>query len=159
MGRIGTQLSERLAPFEVKILHNDIKDERYFYLGGMDKFRTLDKLFSECDVISLHVPLNSETEEMIKGEHLKTMKHGAILINTSRGQIVERESLLRAIRERSLGYGTDVVRDDKEKENLKRLKRAGFNVVVTEHIGGNTAEAIKATREFIINKVAKYIKN
>lgn len=158
MGRIGTHIAERVVPFGVEILHNDIRDERYYYLGGMDNFRTLPKIFAESDIVSINVPLNESTSGMITEEHLGIMKKSAVLINTSRGQVIQEGAVEKAIGKGWLaGYGTDVVRDDSEMGRLKQLGMEGFNVVTTEHIGGNTREAVEATEAFIIQKVQKYV--
>ena len=120
------------------------------FLGGVN---------SAPDIVSLHVPLNKETEGMITEEHLKMMKPTAFLVNTARSQVIAPGAVEKAIREKWIaGYGTDVVRDDEEFQRLEQLQKEGFNVVLTRHVGGYTVEARRATDEFIFKKVEEYVK-
>lgn len=164
-GRIGKQVSERLVGFEVFGRIFDISDPLFSTTPHTLKFiekwkheKTFMSMFSEPDIVSLHVPLDASTEGMITEEHLKMMKPSALLVNTARSQIIAPGAIVRAIKEKWIaGYGTDVTRDEQELQELEELQKEGFNVVVTRHIFGNTVEARVATDLFIAKKVQEYV--
>ena len=153
LGRIGKQVASRLRNFEVQVCVNDVVTFGKPYSEYLFQISLADLL--KCsDIVSLNVPLNEETEGMITEEHLQTMKPSAFIINTSRSQILKEGAIEKAIREKWIaGYGADVVRDDKEMAVLTGLRQEGYNVVITEHIGGNTTEARKFTDDLIEKKV------
>ncbi|MEK7541930.1 MAG: 2-hydroxyacid dehydrogenase [Patescibacteria group bacterium] len=149
MGRIGTHVRRRVSAFEARVIGGDT---------DRDGDITLRELLEQSDIFSIHVPLTEETDGMITEEYLRLMKPTALLINTARAQIIERSALCIAIRERWIaGYGTDVARDDQEMHDLKKLRQEGFNVVLTQHIGGYTREAREATDLYIFERVAQYV--
>ena len=149
IGRIGKQVIKRLAPFETK---GTLSFDLYTWEEHHEYVTTT--FLPTCDIVSLHVPLNKETEGMLTEEHLKMMKPTALLINTARSQIIAPGAVEKAIREKWIaGYGTDVVRDDEEYQRLEALQKEGFNVVLTRHVGGYTVEARRATDEFVLKKV------
>ncbi|MEZ0394248.1 MAG: hydroxyacid dehydrogenase [Desulfurococcaceae archaeon] len=100
----------------------------------------LDALLREADIVTLHVPLTNETRHMIDERRLRMMKRTAILINTSRGAVVDTEALVRALREGWIaGAGLDVYEEEPLPKGhpLTQLD----NVVLTPHVGANTGEA------------------
>lgn len=117
----------------------------------------LETAFRRADVISLHVPLNSDTEKFVDAELLKLCKNSVLLVNTSRGEVVDENAVADSIRRRAIaGYATDVLSSDSswngrvEMNPITPLIKEGFNVIVTPHIGGCTREGIDVTRELII---------
>ena len=147
MGRIGTHVYNRVLPFGVDVLWQD----KYEGVG-------LEKLLKGADILTIHIPLNQETGSLLTENHLKLMKPTAFIINTSRSQVFKEGVIEQTIREKWIaGYGTDVVRDDKEMQRLKDLQKEGFNVIITEHVAGNTQEALKATEDFIRKKITNYL--
>jgi phosphoglycerate dehydrogenase-like enzyme len=100
----------------------------------------LDELLSTSDFISLHVPLNHETKKMIGKKEFKAMKSSAILINTSRGEIVDQEDLIWALENKIIsGAGLDVMTPEPLPLDSKLLNCN--NVYITPHIGSATLEA------------------
>ncbi len=101
---------ERLIPFEVGILYNDVRklpqDKEEFY--GI-KYVELDDLMRLSDIISIHVPpLTDKTRRMISERQLSLMKDGAILINTSRAEVIDEKALIKAVKEKGIRVGIDV---------------------------------------------------
>lgn len=137
-GRIGRQVEHLVHAFEAICWIYDIKYPMYQ--------ENLEAALQQ-DIISLHLPLNEETKRMIGEKEFELMKPNAILINTSRPQIVDKEALIKAIKEKSIRYGMDFY--DPELEGL---------ALMTNHIGGNTVEATTQTEAFIIQKVNEYLK-
>lgn len=96
MGEIGKELTRRLYPWGVKILYYDIAQQTDFE-NQYPKIRfvaTLEEIFSQSDIVSVHVPLMKATHHLVGEKLLRLMKKGALLINTARGPIVDTESLL-----------------------------------------------------------------
>ncbi|MEN3012822.1 MAG: phosphoglycerate dehydrogenase [Dictyoglomus thermophilum] len=139
-GSIGRRVIELLKGFNLRVLCFDkypdyewASKEKVFYV-------TLDELLRSSDVVSIHVPLTEETYHMISEKELNMMKKNAVLINTSRGGIVDEDALYRFLKEgRISGAGLDVF--EKEPPQNSPLLQLD-NVVVTSHIGAHTEEAV-----------------
>ncbi len=139
VGRIGTALALKSRGFDMNILytdkhHNDTLDTE------LNARKThLSELLAESDIISLHVPLNDETRHLISKKELEMMKETAILVNTSRGPVVDEKALIHALENNWIfGAGLDVYEHEPIiSEQLMNLK----NVVLLPHLGSATAEA------------------
>ena len=141
LGKIGRQVVKRAKGFEMNILVFDIvKDKKFAQKYGI-KYVDLEKLLRKSDYITIHIPLNDATRNMISYEELEKMKKDAFLINTSRGGIVDEEALYDALRNNKLrGAALDVYNNEPLRESpLKELD----NVIMTPHIGAYTEEAIE----------------
>ena len=140
MGRIGRALSRRAKGFAMRILYTDARrnEDAERELGAT--FVPLDQLLRESDVVTLHVPLLPETRHLIDAAALRKMKRTAILINSSRGPVVDEKVLAEALREGVIaGAGLDVYeREPSVEPSLLALE----NVVLLPHI----ASASEATR-------------
>ncbi|TME97070.1 MAG: D-glycerate dehydrogenase [Chloroflexi bacterium] len=140
MGRIGRALSRRAKGFAMRILYTDARrnEDAERELGAT--FVPLDQLLRESDVVTLHVPLLPETRHLIDAAALRKMKRTAILINSSRGPVVDEKALAEALREGVIaGAGLDVYeREPSVEPSLLALE----NVVLLPHI----ASASEATR-------------
>jgi D-3-phosphoglycerate dehydrogenase len=145
LGRIGRGVAQRLKGFETTILAYDEKpDQEYAKANGV-RFVDLPYLFKESDYISLHLPLTPSSRNLIDEAVLASMKQSAILVNTSRGGLVDEAALLRALRTGQIaGAGLDVFLGEQEPEwrpiadELMSLP----NVVVTPHIAGASREGL-----------------
>ncbi len=139
-GRIGQAVAQRARGFNMRVLYTDearrSPDEEQQLAV---EYRPLDALIRESDFISLHVPLNDATRHLIDGERLKAMKPSAILVNTSRGPVVDQQALTAALKEgRIAGAGIDVYEAEPIAANDPLL--ALDNVVLLPHIGSATHE-------------------
>ncbi len=142
LGHIGKDLVGMLAPFRCRVLANDLLDLPSFCAGHDVEQVALDRLLSEADVVTLHVPLDASTRMMIGERELALMKPRAILINAARGGIVDESALKRQLISGALaGAAFDVFASeppsDAELINLP-------NFFATPHIGGSAEEAILA---------------
>lgn len=139
LGRIGSHLAKIARGFDLKILYSDErrneKIERELGLG----FTDLETLLKTSDFISLHVPLLPQTKHLIDSSKLLLMKPTAILINTSRGPVVDEKALAKALQEGTIaGAGLDVYEFEPQlTEGLTDLP----NVVLTPHTASSTVEA------------------
>ena len=137
-GRIGQCFARRAKGFEMTILYHSTRRKPDFEKECDAVFVDLDTLLCRSDFVSLHVPLLPETRHLLGEREFRLMKPSAILINTSRGPVVDEKALVRALREGLIwGAGLDVYEDEPEMApGLKDLK----NVVLCPHIASATYE-------------------
>ena len=154
-GRIGKAVAKRALAFDMKVVAYDIRDiKEEAESMGVKVATTLEELFKESDIITLHIPLNESTRHMIGEKEISLMKRGAIIVNTSRGGIIDTKALLKALKEGKLaGAALDVFENEpprtEEEWELIRLP----NVVVTPHIASQTREAQAAAGLMIAEEV------
>jgi D-3-phosphoglycerate dehydrogenase len=137
LGAIGKQLALRLNGFDCKILAFDPFADVLFATDHHIELAALDKLIREADFISLHLPLLPETRGMINESFLGKMKKGSFLVNTSRGEVVDEEALLKALQSGHLkGAGLDafIAEPPDPKHPLLALPQ----VIATPHLGAQT---------------------
>lgn len=140
LGRIGN----RVAQLGLGIGMDVIVHDPYFGGKGLDHISLvpLPELYQRADVVSLHVPLTSETQHLVDRDALEMMKPGAFLINTARGEIVDEEALLIALEEGQIaGVAIDCFsREPAQESPLLELD----NVIGTPHVASHTVEAVAA---------------
>ena len=140
LGRIGKTLAKRAKAFDMKIIYHNRKqisktEEKKIGV----KYTTFEKLISQSDVISIHVPHTKETNEMFNMKKFKKMKNTAFLINTSRGKVVNEKDLAIALKEKIIaGAGLDVFETEPINKNHPFLKLE--NIVLAPHVGSSTKE-------------------
>lgn len=137
-GRIGRAFAKRGKAFNMRILYYNRSRKKEFENETGAKFVSFKEILTKCDYISLHTPLTSETTHMISDNEFNMMKKNAILINTSRGPVVDEKTLVKALKEKRIwGAGLDVYENEpKVEEDLKEMD----NVVLCPHIGSATDE-------------------
>jgi len=146
LGRIGREVAKRVKAFNVKIMYYDkVRYQKEVEEEYGVEYASLHDLLRESDVVSIHVPLTPETRHMIGERELKLMKPTAILINPSRGEVVDEEALARALEEGWIaGAAVDVYsREPLEPGHplLELIKRRDVNLILTPHIAGATMES------------------
>ena len=139
-GHIGKDLVKLLQPFECNIFSYDILNFPDFYKKHGVVAVELEKLLRDCDVISLHVPLDESTKNILSAEKLVLMKESAVLINFARGGLIDEKALKERILSKKIaGVALDVFDIEPPiDEEFAFLE----NVVITPHIGGSSEEAI-----------------
>ena len=156
-GHIGTDVVHLLQPYNCRILICDLLDKR----GVVDTYRVtqvpLEKLLTEADVVSLHVPLTEITHFMVNEEFLQKMKPTAHLVNNSRGPVVNQQALKKALKENTIAGAALDVFESEPPDDLEFL--ALPNLMVTPHIGGNANEAVLAMGRSAINHIKDYFTN
>jgi phosphoglycerate dehydrogenase-like enzyme len=141
-GNIGKDVVKLLQPFQCRILVNDIKDYPEFYAEYDLDSVGLEQLLAEATVVTLHVPLNRETQGMLDTRRLSLMQPTAVLINAARGGLVDENALKEALRtDRLAGAAFDVF-DPEPPVDDELLSLPNF--LATPHIGGSAGEAILA---------------
>jgi D-3-phosphoglycerate dehydrogenase len=141
-GHIGKDLIRLLQPFGCRILVNDIRDYPDFYATFAIETLGVDDLLRQSDVVTLHVPLDASTRDMIDARRLSLLKPTALLINAARGGLVDEMALKEALRSGRLAAAAfDVFRSEPPTDQeLLSLP----NFLATPHLGGSSHEAILA---------------
>ena len=152
-GRLGKIFCKQLEGFGAKIIISDpyIKKCRYNNLS-------LKELVKKVDVLVLHVHVSSQTKKFINNDVIKRMKKGSLIINTSRGELVDENAILKNLKSGQLGgYGTDVLSD--EFNNIKKSKLIKYAnklpIIITPHIGGMTLQGQSKAFMFAVKKFSR----
>jgi len=156
-GHIGTQLSIMAESIGMRVKFYDIQTK--LPLSNAKQVKSLDKLLEISDVISLHVPENASTKNMMTAKNFAKMKKGAIFINAARGTTVGIDSLADALKSGHLGgAAVDVfpVEPKSNDEEFTSPLRGLDNVILTPHIGGSTEEAQANIGLEVASKLVKY---
>jgi D-3-phosphoglycerate dehydrogenase len=143
-GRIGKKVSKILKSMGAKIFYYDKKFHSM----------SINKIFEICDLISIHIPL-SDNLKFINSSHFKLMKKNSILINTSRGDVVNEKQLFSFTQSQKFIYATDVVGKflELKYKNNKKLK----NIIYSKHVAGLTRESVEMTDLRVIRKFLRSI--
>jgi len=151
-GRIGRGVIERLSSFNPnKILVNDTPDKMECLSMPGIQSASKEQIYSMADIISLHIPLTAQTKNMIRYEHLKKFKNDAIIINTSRGGIINEVDLARVLNEGHLSAAAvDVFEKEPYDGDLASIERC----LLTSHMGSMSVDCrtrmeIEATEEVV----------
>lgn len=156
-GHIGTRLADLLQPFDVTILVNDIVDKseecRKYHATRQTH---LEELLHNSDIVTLHVPLDASTRNMIARPQLELMKPHAVLINAARGGIVNERDLLEHLEKGGLAAACLDVFETEPATGNALLKHP--RVVATPHIGGNSAEARRAMTLAAVQLLRNFLK-
>ncbi|MER3407075.1 MAG: hydroxyacid dehydrogenase [Patescibacteria group bacterium] len=177
-GKIGKEVAKRAKAFNMNLIGYDLfPDEKWASEIGL-KYVGLDELLSNSDVITIHCLLNESTYHLINKENIKKIKKGAYLINTARGEIVETDALIYALKEGILkGAALDVLEEErflkeeldlliKEGQSMTNLKIALENhilmempnVLITPHNAFNSKEAIERIIKTTIENIKNFMK-
>jgi len=163
LGRIGRKVARYGSAFGMKVFAYDpYADE---WMEGVERLPNLAGLLSCSDVLSLHVPLNDETIGMIGANELTRLPERAILVNTSRGELVDEAALAAALETGHLaGAALDVIAHERQPEKrqqspLLAYARAHPNLLITPHIAGATHESMAKTEVFMAHKLAAFLRN
>lgn len=159
VGRLGRMMVRYGKAFGMKVIACD----PYVKEFGCEKV-DFDELVSKSDIVSIHVHLNKETENMFNKDVFEKMKDSAYLINTSRGKIVNEDDVLGALENKKIaGYSTDVLSDELNFNNgfsnhpLVEYAKNNSNLIIAPHIGGMAYEAREATDIFIAEKIQRHL--
>lgn len=158
-GRLGKMVARYGLAFGMQVLAFDRDPAAATATDGVVPV-ALDELLAAADVVSLHLPLDDTTRGFMTADRLARMKPGAVLVNTARGELVDEEAVIEALRRGHLGgVATDVVADDSRwpgvvphGQPFVALAETGADVVITPHIGGYARDAIGATRAFVTDQ-------
>ncbi|MFM9056555.1 MAG: phosphoglycerate dehydrogenase [Bacteroidota bacterium] len=156
-GHIGSQVSVLAESLGMQVIFYDIANK--LTLGNARASRSLDELLKRSDIITLHVPGSPETKNLINTQRLKKMKPGAVLINLSRGDVMDTWAVKEAIERKHIGgLAVDVFPEEpKSNKDLFASPLQGLpNVILTPHIGGSTMEAQEAIGADVAEKMIAF---
>ena len=164
LGDIGFAVAERAAAFGLRVLavekEREPEAEERLRDLGVELVPSLEELVATSDVVSIHVPATPETVSMFDAALLARMKEGAILLNTSRGDVVDEAALLDALDSRGLRVGLDVYPDEPGSGTSEWSSKLAQhpNVVGTHHIGASTAQAQAAVAAGVVEVIEAFVR-
>ncbi|MCD6477551.1 MAG: hydroxyacid dehydrogenase [Candidatus Aenigmarchaeota archaeon] len=172
-GHIGLHVIRIAKGFGMNVLAYDVKQDMLLSEVLGFKYVSLGELLKKSDIITLHVPHNKYTHHLINRKNIKLVKRGAILINTSRGAVVETEALIEGLNKKILhGVGLDVIEgeevikeekllEEKKREYMKDLIKNQLlnreNVVFTPHIAFYSQEALERILETTTKNINSFV--
>ena len=153
LGRLGNLMANYAKAFGMRVFYYDPFKETKKY-----KKINLKRLVQIADVISIHAHVNNQTKYMINKKILKFAKKKPVIINTSRGELVNEQDIIWGLKNKIIsGYGADVIEkefiDIKKSAIIKNINK--YNIIVTPHIGGMTYQGQLKAYNYAINKIGK----
>lgn len=156
-GNIGKQMSILAEAIGMRVYYYDVADK--LPLGNVIKCETLEDLLSVSDVVTLHIDDNKANKGFIGEREVNQMRDGAMLINLSRGFVVDIDALANALKSGKLGGAAVDVYPEEPRSNgdFETALQGIPNVILTPHVGGSTEEAQRDIAGFVPNKIMAYI--
>lgn len=157
-GHIGSQVSVLAEAMGLKVIFYDIVKK--LSLGNAQSSESLEALLQVSDFVTLHVPATSQTENMMGAREFELMKPGSYLINASRGNVVDIEVLVDAVKSKKIaGAAIDVYpqEPDSNDEHFESVLQGLSNVILTPHIGGSTEEAQQAIGYEVAESLIRFL--
>ena len=164
LGRIGSQVANVCDALGMDVYFYDPYLELEICTEISQKYKSvnsLEKLLMCSDIVSIHVPLNVETENLFCEKMIQNMNSESYLVNTSRGEIVDETAIVNAIKMKHLsGYACDVLTGEHtvpiEENILVKFSKTNGNIHISPHIGGCTVDAMHQTEVIIAEEVLRY---
>jgi len=164
LGAIGLAVAERARAFGIHVYVVDkpdrsAKTRETLASLGLLTVPDLDTLLGTCDIISLHVPSAAETKGMVDAEFLDKLQPGAIIINASRGDVIDEEALLAAMNDKGIRAGLDVYADEPSagEGTFSSVLAIHPNTCGTHHIGASTDQAQEAVSEGVLEVINAFV--
>ena len=156
-GNIGKQLSILAEAIGMRVYYYDVEDK--LSLGNAKKCNSLEDLLNVSDVVTLHIDDNKANRNFLGAREINQMRDGAMLINLSRGFVVDIDALANALKSGKLaGAAIDVYPEEPRSNGEFYTALQGIpNVILTPHVGGSTEEAQRDIADFVPNKIMEYI--
>ena len=152
LGSIGREVARLANAFGVEILYhnrNRLSEAEEDSLGVM--YCTFDRLLTDSDILSVHVPLNEETRGIIGTDEIAKMRDGAIIVNTARKEVVDESAVFEALEGGKLfGFGTDFVPDRSISDYI--------NVIMTPHVSAFTVEGVIRAKAQLFDNVSRFLR-
>ena len=158
-GRLGKMTGEYGKAFRMRVLACDLKPVEAEGVEQVD----FDTLLRESDVINIHIHLTPENYHLLSTAEFERMKDGVLLVNTSRGDIIDEDALIAALDSSKVAAaGLDVIhdewREDMASHPLIQYAREHDNLIITPHIGGGTHKSVAGARVFTAEKLSNFLK-
>ena len=163
LGSIGFAVAERARAFGMDVFAisksgRSADAEQRIADAGIVQLASMDELLAQCDIVTLHMPATADTKGMVNDDFLGKMKDGAMLINTSRGDLVDETALLKAIDNKGIRVGLDVYNNEPGAGDSSFSSDIANHpgVCSTHHIGASTTQAQVAVSDGVLNVIAAY---
>lgn len=154
VGNVGKEVVRFLKPFHCRVLVNDIVDQTDYYNENHLEEATKEEIYRRSDIVTLHVPLTVDTDGLVNSSVLRMMKRSSYLINTSRGRVIEQDSLKWALKNGIIAGAAVDVYNEEPPEDADFLGLP--NLICTPHIGGNSQEAVLSMGRSAIQHLRDY---
>jgi len=163
LGRIGEQVARYGLAFGMNVGAYD--PYRQGWVDGVKRFESLENLLRWSEILTVHVPLSEETRGLLDKKRLSLLPHGAVVINTSRGPIIDESALVELLENGHLaGVAVDVLTDEQVPERRMRSPLLRYamdheNLLITPHLGGATLESMQRTEVHMAKKLKKFFES
>ena len=156
-GTIGKKVAEYCSKNGLKILAYDPYIKKIINEKIYAKLSSLNEIYEKSDIISIHLPLTNETKNIINKSSFLQMKNKPIIINTSRGGIINESDLIDAYHENIIsGFALDVFENEPIESEFYNKIKPGMNCILTPHISGVTTESNIRVSDFIVKKITNF---
>ena len=155
-GRVGQQIAKYADAFDMSYTFYDIDNGKK---NLANQTKDLTSFLTSIDVLTVHIPLNKKTNYFLNAEKLSKLKKGSLIINTSRGEIIDEAALVDVLIDGHIrGVAVDVldqelIEEKREKSKLLKYAQSNMNAIITPHIAGATTDSMQRTEEFVIKKL------
>jgi autoinducer 2 (AI-2) kinase len=154
LGAVGREVAARLVAFKARVLAADpfLREAP----PGVE-LRPLDDLLPECDILSLHAAVTSETQHLLSRERLARLRPSALVVNTARAALTDEDALFEMLRDgRLAGAALDVLAEEPLRPGNRFLRLP--NVIVTPHLGGNTVDVTRHQSEIVVEAIERWLR-
>ncbi|GIU43385.1 3-phosphoglycerate dehydrogenase [Shewanella colwelliana] len=166
-GRLGSMVGQYATAFGMQVKVYDVDHSKLINLPNGIEFLELNSLLSICDVITIHIPLERDTVNFIDECRLSLIKKSAVIINTSRGEVVDESYLLRMLESDLIsGVGLDVLSDEVSgisdwvmSNELLKSKCLTKNLIITPHLGGACFDSMNRTELYVAERLVSELNN
>jgi D-3-phosphoglycerate dehydrogenase len=160
LGRVGKQVANFAEVFQMNVGYFDTD----FVKSKFQSFTSPSELLAWADIVSIHIPYNSENHNFVNGLLLQSCNPNAIIINTSRGNVWDENVIADLLKKKKIkGIATDVLQNEFDKATIAinpliKLAKENNNLIITPHIAGASYESMEMTENFIVEKFIKITK-
>jgi phosphoglycerate dehydrogenase-like enzyme len=156
-GRIGREVAIRARAFGLKVIgHGHYWDEDFARWYDITRVESFDDVLRQADIVSLHTKLTAQTRHLINARNIRLLKKGAIIVNCARGELLELDALVDALKSRHLlAYAADVL--DQEPPPPDHPLLGLPNVIITPHIGSRTHESVQRQASCAVENLTRFL--
>ncbi|HSI10216.1 MAG: phosphoglycerate dehydrogenase [Rariglobus sp.] len=156
LGRIAKEVAVRARAFGLRVIvFANYWDEDFARWQGLERVETLDEALKQADFVSLHTKLTAETKGLLDARRLALLPKGAVIVNTGRGELIDLDALVAAIKSGHIRYGADVLDQEPPPADHPLLGLPG--TVLTPHIGSRTHESVQRQASCAVENLTLFL--
>jgi D-3-phosphoglycerate dehydrogenase len=161
LGRIGQRVARYGLAFRMKVMAYDPVQKEW--IDGVMRAASLDELLPDADVLSVHVPLAKETTHLVGRKEFGALKEGAVVLNTSRGAVLDEASVIESLESGHLGGAAlEVIHEEYSSESNMRERvlsyaRTHENLIITPQLGGATHDSLEKVEIFMAEIIVRHL--